>query len=64
MHMPSANWAFNAEDQKVYWDWLRGTLAVYSVVAVSAIMTVAFLATANVPNIDQFLTTAVVLASP
>ena len=64
MYILSTNCSFNAEDRKVYRDWLRGTLAVYGVVALCSILGVALLSTSNIPNMEEFLTTAVVLASP
>jgi hypothetical protein len=64
MNIPSTNWAFDAEDRKVYWAWLRGTLAVYGAIALCGMVAAAFLATANIPNVEAFLTTAVALASP
>jgi hypothetical protein len=64
MHTPSMNRAFNAEDRNVYRAWLQGTLAVYGAVALCSIAAVAALATTNTPNIADFLTTAVALASP
>jgi hypothetical protein len=48
MHIPSPNWAFDAEDRKVYRAWLQGALAVYGAV----------------PTVAEYLTTAVALASP
>jgi hypothetical protein len=64
MHIPSLNWAFDAEDRKVYRAWLQGAVAVYGVVALCGIAAVAFLAAANAPNVAEYLTTAVALASP
>jgi hypothetical protein len=64
MHIPSTNRAFNADDHKVYHAWLQGIVAVYGAVALCGIAAVTFLAMANVPNVAEFLTTAVALASP
>jgi hypothetical protein len=64
MHTPSPNWAFDAEDRKVYRAWLQGALAVYGAVALCGITAVAFLAAANAPNVSEYLTNAVALASP
>jgi hypothetical protein len=64
MNTPSTNCAFNAEDRKVYTTWLRGTLAAYGAVVLCGIAVVVFLTAANTPNIAEYLTTAVALASP
>jgi hypothetical protein len=64
MRVQSTNWAFSAEDRKVYNAWLQGTLAVYGAVALSAIAAVTLLAMANTPNVAEMLTAAVALASP
>jgi hypothetical protein len=64
MNTLSANCPFNAEDRRVYGAWLRGALAAYGAVVLCGVAAVAFLATANTPNIAEFLTIAVALASP
>jgi len=62
--MMSAHCAFDAADRKVYWAWLRATLAVYGAAVSCGIAAVAFLAMANTPNAAGFLTAAAALASP
>jgi hypothetical protein len=64
MYSQSVNCSFNAEGRKDYQDWLAGTLAVYGVVVLCSILAVALLSTSNIPNTEEFLTTAVALASP
>jgi hypothetical protein len=64
MNTLSTNCAFNAEDRKVYSAWLRATLAAYGAVVLCGIAAVAFLAIASTPNVAEFLSTAVALASP
>jgi hypothetical protein len=64
MYSLPTNCSFNAEDRKVYLHWLRGTLAAYGVIALCSILGAALLSTSNIPNMEEFLTTAVALASP
>jgi hypothetical protein len=64
MYTLSTNCAFSVEDRKVYQDWLRGTLAVYGVVVLCSILGVALMSASNIPNMEEFLTTAVALAAP
>jgi hypothetical protein len=64
MNTMSTRYALDAADRKVYWVWLRATLAAYSAVVLCGIAAVAFLAIANTPNAAGFLTAVVALASP
>ncbi len=60
----SKNGAFDAEDRKVYSNWLRGTLVAYGAVVLCAIAAIMVQVTVNAPNAADFMTTAIALASP
>jgi hypothetical protein len=60
----SKNGALDAEDRKVYSSWLRGTLVAYGAVVLCTIAIITVHVAINAPNAAEFMTTAIVLASP
>jgi hypothetical protein len=64
MHTSPMHQTLNAEDRKVYQTWLRGTVAVYGMLALCGIALVLVQATTDTMSAAEFMTIGVALAAP